>query len=121
MLDFQFVADFCTAQRIPFQKEEPLCKHTTFKIGGPAPLLICPESAAQFESAAAFLLKSGTPFFLLGNGANLLFLDAVSYTHLDVYKRQLRGRPHGGHPYQDAARASWKIPRLYCDLKGTRL
>lgn len=75
MLDFQFVADFCTAQRIPFQREEPLCKHTTFKIGGPAPLLICPESAAQFESAAAFLLKSGTPFFLLGNGSNLLFLD----------------------------------------------
>lgn len=75
MTEYQFVVDFCKAQGIPFRENAPLSRYTTFRIGGPAAVLVLPENAVQFESAAAFLLKENMPYFLLGNGSNLLFSD----------------------------------------------
>ncbi|MFN8176537.1 MAG: UDP-N-acetylmuramate dehydrogenase [bacterium] len=54
----------------------PLGKLTTFKIGGPAAIVVTPESEDALASAVPKLVESGVPIFVLGNGSNLLVSDA---------------------------------------------
>lgn len=54
---------------------EPLCLHTSFKIGGPADIWVEPGDAANLKKAIAFAKKRAIPFFVIGNGSNLLASD----------------------------------------------
>ena len=65
-----------TAARIPCTRQEPLCGHCTFKIGGPAAVFIRPRDEAQLTEALAACRETGVPYYLLGNGSNILFSDA---------------------------------------------
>jgi len=56
-------------------RNEPMCNHTTLRVGGPADLLIaphCPEQAAETIRACRAL---DVPLLVLGNGSNLLVRD----------------------------------------------
>lgn len=55
--------------------EEPMSRHTTFKIGGPVPVFFEP---ADVDSLLVLLNKiktAGVRFFILGGGSNLVFCD----------------------------------------------
>lgn len=54
---------------------EPMSKHTSFKIGGPADIMIFPGSSPQLGEAVRFFINSGTPYMVMGNGTNLLVSD----------------------------------------------
>lgn len=54
---------------------EPLAPYTTWKIGGPADLLLIPENKEQLVSAIRLLNKHGIPWFSLGRGSNMLVSD----------------------------------------------
>ncbi len=54
---------------------EPLAGHCTFRIGGPAALLVQPHTEAQLCQALALCGEAGAPYYLLGNGSNVLFCD----------------------------------------------
>ncbi|MFQ6818616.1 MAG: UDP-N-acetylmuramate dehydrogenase [Blautia sp.] len=56
--------------------EEPMSSHTTFRIGGPAEVFLMPESYEQIRSALALCREEGVPYFVLGNGSNLLVSDS---------------------------------------------
>ena len=56
--------------------EEPMSSHTTFRIGGPAEVFLMPESYEQISSALALCREEGLPYFVLGNGSNLLVSDS---------------------------------------------
>lgn len=56
--------------------EEPLANHTTFKIGGPADYLVQPESVEQIGNVVKLCLKESLPYFVIGNGSNLLVSDS---------------------------------------------
>ena len=56
--------------------EEPMSSHTTFRIGGPAEVFLMPESYEQIRSALALCREEGLPYFVLGNGSNLLVSDS---------------------------------------------
>ena len=63
----------CTAK--PLLLEEPMAKHTSFRIGGPADVLAQPADEAEL---AALLKRAGehaVPVTLVGNGSNLLVRD----------------------------------------------
>lgn len=62
-------------QQIPFVEKEPLSRHTTFRIGGPAAVLCLPETPAQLLRALELCLEYGVRTYLLGNGSNTLFAD----------------------------------------------
>ena len=53
--------------------EEPMEKHTTFRIGGPADYFLCPQTAEELK--AVIHVCKETPYFILGNGSNLLVSD----------------------------------------------
>lgn len=55
--------------------EEPLRDHTTFRIGGPADLYLEIESEEQLRQVLPVLTESGAPFFVIGNGSNILASD----------------------------------------------
>ncbi len=52
-----------------------MSRHTTFRTGGPAALFLCPSEEAQLFVSISTLRESGEPFFVLGNGSNLLVSD----------------------------------------------
>lgn len=56
--------------------QEPMAGHTTFRIGGPADCFLQPENEEQLIQVQRYLGKVGIPFFVLGNGSNLLVSDA---------------------------------------------
>ena len=64
------------AAGIPVRENEPLSAHCTFKIGGPADLFVQPKDNAQLCTAVALCRAQQVPYYLLGNGSNILFEDA---------------------------------------------
>ena len=54
---------------------EPLARHTSFRIGGPAARMAFPASGEQIVLLTGFAADCGVRVFLLGNGTNLLAAD----------------------------------------------
>ncbi len=54
---------------------EPLSAHTSFKIGGPADVLIRITSEDELRKALILSKGIGVPIFIMGNGSNLLVRD----------------------------------------------
>ena len=54
---------------------EPMSKHTTFRIGGPAALMALPKSVSETKTVLRAAHELGIEPFFLGNGSNLLVAD----------------------------------------------
>lgn len=54
---------------------EPLSRHTTWRVGGPADLFIVPADRAELVLTLRLLADAGTPWTVLGAGSNLLVRD----------------------------------------------
>lgn len=74
--DFLTLADFASKQGADVLENEPMSRHTTFQIGGPARLFIRPRDQQALEAIVGLCRKLGIPFLPLGNGSNLLLSDA---------------------------------------------
>lgn len=55
--------------------DEPLKKHTTFRIGGPADFFVTPHSEEEIVKIVELCKTTRTPWYILGNGSNLLVSD----------------------------------------------
>jgi len=55
--------------------DEPLANHTTWRIGGPADLLIQPKDKASLKTALQILHRHKVPWNVIGRGSNLLVRD----------------------------------------------
>ena len=55
--------------------KEPLAKHTTFKVGGPAALFVIPSGINQTQAILDLLSEQGAPSFILGRGSDLVMSD----------------------------------------------
>lgn len=55
--------------------DEPMKNHTSFKIGGPADVLIIPEREEEIVNAIRFCRENQIKYFIMGNGSNLLVKD----------------------------------------------
>ena len=55
--------------------EEPMARHTSFKIGGPADLVVIPDDANDLRAALAFARSEGLAVLVLGGGSNTLVRD----------------------------------------------
>jgi UDP-N-acetylmuramate dehydrogenase len=56
--------------------DAPLAEHCTWRIGGPADLLVEPTAAEQVARTVAFAHRHALPLVVIGQGSNLLFADA---------------------------------------------
>ena len=55
--------------------KEPMASHTTFKIGGPADYFVKPETVEELAAVLKLCKEEEVPYFILGNGSNLLVGD----------------------------------------------
>lgn len=55
---------------------EPMSKHTTFRIGGEADCFLQIENVEQLKRVQGYLQQLEIPYYVLGNGSNLLVSDS---------------------------------------------
>ena len=56
-------------------KDEPLYKHTTYRVGGPAKLFVKVQHVDGLIEVIKYSRKHRIPLFVIGRGSNLLFSD----------------------------------------------
>ncbi len=54
---------------------EPLAKHTTLRVGGPAQFWVEPRTEAAFAELIRYCRQENLPLFVIGRGSNLLVRD----------------------------------------------
>ena len=55
--------------------DEPMKNHTSFKVGGPADILVTPEDVMEAQSIIKICKENKVDYYLIGNGSNLLVRD----------------------------------------------
>ena len=68
--------DAMIGDRVAVEAEVPLCRHTSFRIGGPARRMVFPETQEQLLLTVDAAKQCGVTPFVLGKGTNLLVDDA---------------------------------------------
>ncbi|MBQ9021762.1 MAG: FAD-binding protein [Eggerthellaceae bacterium] len=56
-------------------RNEPMARHTTFKVGGPADLFVAPSSVDEVCACVAAAQEEDVPWRMLGAGSNVLVSD----------------------------------------------
>jgi len=56
-------------------EKEPLSNHTTYRVGGAAELLVCPEDAEGIGWLYRFAKREGIPLVVIGAGSNVIAPD----------------------------------------------
>lgn len=57
------------------REQESMKLHTTFRIGGPADYFVAPRTAEAAAAVVAVCKEHGIPWYVIGNGSNLLVSD----------------------------------------------
>jgi UDP-N-acetylmuramate dehydrogenase len=65
-----------TETRAQVRRNEPMCRHTTLRVGGPADYFINATDTDTLAEVAALAQKLHLPHFLLGEGSNICVSDA---------------------------------------------
>ena len=73
--DYTLLDQTAQALGCPLRADEPMARHTTFQIGGPADRFLTVENAAQLQGLLSCLRQAGIPYLVLGKGSNLLVSD----------------------------------------------
>ncbi|MBC8546660.1 UDP-N-acetylmuramate dehydrogenase [Clostridiaceae bacterium NSJ-31] len=75
MLTTSQLEQICAAAGIPMLAGQPMSEFTTFRIGGPAELILQPDSIEQLAGAMRACKEEGVRPLLMGNGSDLLVCD----------------------------------------------
>lgn len=76
MYSISALREFCAAVGCKYLSDEPMSRHTTFKIGGPAELLAMPSSADMLRQLLQKCRELDIPVTAVGRGSNLLVSDS---------------------------------------------
>lgn len=60
---------------VPFRENEPLARHTSMGVGGPASVMAFPRSTGELRAALRVRRDLGAPHRILGGGSNLVVVD----------------------------------------------
>lgn len=62
-------------ENLTILEQEPMKKHTTFRIGGPARFFAQPRNVRELETLIIYCKEKNLNYLILGNGSNVLFAD----------------------------------------------
>jgi UDP-N-acetylmuramate dehydrogenase len=83
----------------PVKTGEPLARHTTFGIGGPADVFVTVRNAEELRLSVVAAREASTPFLILGAGSNILVGDlGVRGVVIDNQAKAHRVAPLGVDP-----------------------
>jgi UDP-N-acetylmuramate dehydrogenase len=104
-------------------REEPMSKHNSLRIGGPAELFVEVSRVEQLVAVVLFARRHGIPYLVLGNGTNVLVSD-YGINGLVIHNRTATI----SHEVLDASTALWhvdsgvlfsRLARLSCETGWT--
>jgi UDP-N-acetylmuramate dehydrogenase len=101
------------------KRYEPLNKHTSFAIGGPADVLACPVDREDLAGLLKEIKRQGVKYVILGGGTNLLVRDGgvrgvvINLQHLGAIEIEREYRSVGGAFVAVRAQAGVPLPRFY--------
>ena len=72
-MNWKKLLSFATSESLLLN--EPLSRHTTFRVGGPADALFLPTTAQELVQAVQLCKEHSLPCLVIGNGSNLLIRD----------------------------------------------
>ncbi len=75
MTDYGKIISVAESFGCDYTENEPMCEHTTFRIGGPADLFVSPNTVEGLSAVVSACNKEGIYFFILGKGSNVLVSD----------------------------------------------
>ena len=73
-MNYTFIIQSLSFDRL--KKDEPLAKHTYFKLGGPADLLYEAKTVDELANAVQSAILYKVPYLVIGGGSNILVTDA---------------------------------------------
>ena len=85
---------FLKEKGIAYKEEEPLAKHTSIKIGGPASLMVFPTKEEELMEIAKNATELDIPWYVIGGGSNLLCADE-GYSGVVINLRSMKGIAEG--------------------------
>ena len=89
---------------------EPMSRHTTFRIGGPADYFIMPGTAEELAQVIRLCREADMPFYIMGNGSNLLVGDkGYRGAVIQIFKRMNEVRVQDDCIYAQAGALLSKI------------
>ena len=84
-------------------EQELMSKHTTFRIGGPADFFVIPDTIEEIEAVIAACKEENVPYYILGNGSNLLVGDkGYRGVIIQIYRNMSDIRVEGSKIYAQA-------------------
>jgi len=84
-------------------QKEPMKKHTSFKIGGPADLFFIPRNKEEITLAIGLCKEYDFPFYIMGNGSNLLVSDeGYPGMIIQIYKNMSQVKIEGEKVWAEA-------------------
>ncbi len=98
-----------------FRLDEPLSRHTTLRVGGPAELMAWVDSPEQLVRVRQWLDAKGVPWRVLGGGSNVLVSDdgiEGAVLRLDGKMKGFRTRREGAKVVRLEAGAATSLARL---------
>ncbi len=99
---------------------EPMNKHTTFRIGGAADCLLQIENVEQLQKVQKYLQLLEIPYFILGNGSNLLVGDdGYRGVILEIAEKMNEVQAAGNLLIAKAGAPMSKIARIACEKELT--
>ncbi|MBQ7782113.1 MAG: UDP-N-acetylmuramate dehydrogenase [Lachnospiraceae bacterium] len=105
---------FVPAENILYK--EPLAKHTTFRVGGEADCLVQISDTAQLPQLLKYLSLVEIPFFIIGNGSNLLAGDAgFAGVIVQIADKCNNIRVAGNRIYAQAGAYLSKVAKTACE------
>ena len=75
MSSVERLKNFLSEANCEFICDEPMSRHTTFKIGGSADIFVVPKDENEVSKAIKFCKEEKIKYYLVGNGSNLLVGD----------------------------------------------
>ena len=102
-------ADYLPDVRVA--KEEPMARHTSFRVGGPARRMAFPERGEQLVLLLSMARECGARPLVMGNGTNLLAPDE-GLDRLVIETSGLNGLEAGPEPCTLRAEAGVPLSRL---------
>jgi UDP-N-acetylmuramate dehydrogenase len=101
------------------KKNEPLGRHTSFAIGGPADMLAYPVDRDDLVRLLREIKKQGLRYFILGGGTNLLVRDGgfrgvvITLQRMGTIRIEREYRSVGGNFAVVSAEAGAPLPKLH--------
>lgn len=98
------IASQLAATGLRVVRDEPMSRHNSLRIGGPASLFAAAITREQLAAAVLFARENNLPFIVLGNGTNVLVGD-YGINGLVIHNKA----QHISHELLDEGRSLWHV------------